>query len=305
MHSRWQPRMRLIVILIIGFSHHLFANEIDRLSTLIEVQKFLVEKIEGKWSNQYIFSDSIKGKDYLSENNFFKIDLDQNGLTDLIVRGIYLFIITDHGNGTYKLSFVDRGVFLLNKYRLFDIWKKSNPANYTRELPILVVNRIGNQTVTSTYSDGSSIVELKFDSLVFKFNDLIEYNATPDNFEIEELTISTIGCYGACPVFELTIQRDRTVAFNAIQNNNVTGKFNSKIDEKTLTALNETVNYMKLNLLKERYKVNWTDDQTIITKIKLTNGVTKEISDYGAIGTFGLTNLYNQLFEIINSKKWN
>jgi hypothetical protein len=297
--------MRFIVVLIIiGFSNHLYANEIDRLNTLIDVQKFLVEKVDVKWANRRIFSDSIKGKDYLSENNFFRIDLDRNGLTDLIVRGIYLFIITDHGDGAYKLSFVDRGTFLINRYLLFDILKKGKPAYNIEELPILVVNRVGNEITTSAFSDGSSIVKLKFDSLVFKFNDLIEYNATPDNFEIEELTVSTTGCFGACPVFELTIKRDRTVAFHAIQNNKVSGKFTGTIDKKTITALNETVNYIKLKSLKKLYKVNWTDDQTIVLKIKLTNGITKQINDYGGIGTFGLTNLYNQLFGIIDNTGW-
>jgi hypothetical protein len=49
--------------------------------------------------------------------------------------------------------------------------------------------------------------------------------------------------------------------------------------------------------LKDNYNVNWTVDQTGYLNVFFENGDEKQIEDYGMVGTFELSILYDFLFE--------
>jgi hypothetical protein len=61
--------------------------------------------------------------------------------------------------------------------------------------------------------------------------------------------------------------------------------------------------YIQLDRLDNNYAVNWTDDQTAFIEISYNNK-TKVISDYGEIGTFGLSSLYAKFFNWRKSIQW-
>ena len=282
----------LTTILILLLTANLtLANDIDKLQTNNDVQKFLEEKVNPKWKDE-IFFEKTEQEDTsaFGKGKFFKMDLDNNGLTDLIVNGTYFFAVTDKGNGNYESHFIDRGSFMLDKHTLKNIV-------YKHKTPLLI---IGNY---NEYNFGNN-TDTKIDTIVLKFGEFYEYNSTPDNFKIEEISFSTSRCYGTCPVFKLTIKADRTAKYDAIEYNDKKGKFKTVLDTATFNTLLQTINYLKLTSLKDEYSVNWTDDQTSTLEIKFNNGQTKKISDYGMIGTFGLEHLYDQLFALRKTQKW-
>lgn len=282
--------LRTILILLIATNLTL-ANDIDNLKTNKDVEKFLVKKVNRKWKDEIFFENTEK-KDTSSfgKGKFFKIDLDNNGLTDLVINGKYFFTVTDKGNGKYESHFIDRGVFMLDKYTLKNIV-------YKDKTPLLIIENYNEYNFRKNN-------ETKTDTLVMKFGEFYEYNAMPDNFKIEEIRFSTSHCFGTCPVFELTIKADGTAKYIAIDYNDKKGKFKTVLDTATFNNFLQIINYLKLNSLKDEYSVNWTDDQTSTLEIKFSNGKTKKISDYGMIGTLGLKHLYDQLFALRKTQKW-
>lgn len=283
---------KITIILILFFTANLtLANYIDGLITNEDVQKFLVKKVNRKWKDE-IFFDSTEKKDtsVFGKGKFFKIDIDNNGLTDLVINGRYFFVVTDNGNGNYVSHFIDRGSFMDVRYTLKNIVVKN-------KIRLLI---IGSYNADNFEKNDDN----KTDTIIMKFGGLYEYNSTPDNFNIEEISFSTTHCYGTCPVFKLLIKADRTAEYNAIEYNDKKGKFKTVIDTATFNKLLQTINYLNLTSLKDQYNVNWTDDQTSTLEVKFNNGQTKNISDYGMIGTFGLENLYDQLFALRKTQKW-
>jgi hypothetical protein len=97
---------------------------------------------------------------------------------------------------------------------------------------------------------------------------------------------------------------DRSVYYEAIKFNKQQGNFNTTLDQEAFNTLIRTINYVGLSGLASRYEVNWTDDAAIDLEITYNNGKVKKVHDYGMIGTFGLANLYSQLFNLRDSQRW-
>ncbi|AEW00189.1 hypothetical protein A4D02_28355 [Niastella koreensis] len=283
--------MKHITTLIILLLTSAFAigNEIDNLKTNEDVQEFLC-KVNKYLDDIFHTVNKIPDNSPFGKGKFFKLDLDQNGLTDLVVNGKYLLAVTDNGNGKFHIHSIDKGAFTLFKYTLTDIIK-------INKTPLLVIKgypgRLSNRDTTTK------------DTLVLRPGGFAEYNPAPDKLTIEEINFETSGCYGECPIFELSIKADKSANFNAIEYNDKKGEFKTIIDDSTYLQLIATINYIKLPSLKNKYRVNWTDDQTVTLEIKYNNGQIKKIEDYGAIGTFGLENLYDQLFSLRGTQHWN
>ncbi|MBI3220881.1 MAG: hypothetical protein HYZ44_15305 [Bacteroidetes bacterium] len=285
--------MKTIIILwILLFTSHLaFTNDIEKLEFNAEVQNFLVKKVNRKWKGIDFFEyTGPEDASMYGKVRFVKIDLDNNGLTDLIVNGNYFFAVTDKGNGNYGVHFIDGGPFNAPSHTLKNIV-------YENQVPILVVADFNKSYLPI---EGST----KTDSLILKYGEFYEYNSTPDHFKIEEIRIATSYCLGTCAVFELTLKSNGQANYHAIQYNERKGKFHAIVDSATIHAMFRTINYIKLTSLKDQYNVSWTDDQTATLEIKFNNGQVKKIIDYGKIGSFGLLHLYEQLFALRLTQKW-
>lgn len=250
----------------------------------------LVEKPLKAWKDEVFFEPATTDTATYGKNKFFKLDLDANSSTDLVVNGKYLFAVTDDGGGKYTSHFIDRGAFTSSKYTLLTIIHRG--AN-----PLLVVRNhsVFNHTLEYT---------IKPDTLTFKFGDFIEYQPNPAKLQVRQINFSTSGCYGTCPIFELAIQANRTAKYHAIDYNKKKGYFTAKIDIVTYNNLVATLQYIHLPSLKASYQVGWTDDQTVNLEVVFSDGQVKKIHDYGAIGTFGLSNLYSQLYNLRGTQIW-
>jgi hypothetical protein len=279
----------LFVLLLLTTSY-CFANEIDKLQTHREVTTFLRAKLGKGWKEEVFFEPAAADTAAYGKNKFFKLDLDANGSTDLVVNGKYLFAVTDDGSGKYTSHFIDRGVFTSSKYALLTILQKNSS-------PLFVVK---HSSVFHHPVEGTT----KPDTLTFKFGDFVEYLPSPTKLQVRQINFSTSGCFGTCPIFELIIQADRTAKYHAIDYNKRKGRFTAVIDTAAYARLLATLQYIRLPTLKDSYRVNWTDDQTVELEVKLSDGQVKKIHDYGAIGTFGLATLYAQLYKLRETQNW-
>jgi hypothetical protein len=142
------------------------------------------------------------------------------------------------------------------------------------------------------------------DTLIFRYGDFVEYNPKPDQYQISYFAVETRGCYGECPIYTLRVSADGKATYQADEFNPVKGNFKGTVSIDKLNEIKSLINYIKIKQLRNNYNVAWTDDATAILKVGFKNGTVKEITDYGMIGTHGLSQLYNLIYKLRTSEKW-
>ena len=279
--------------------HH---NKIDDITNSKEIQKLLLSMDSDfkKFTvNEWLkFSDpecARMGND-LKIKAFEKADFDGNGWMDLLLIGrLYdhmIICIMDSGQNHFFYRVLTKKSF---QDCTFPVVERDNGVSF--------VDYYGrNQPTDWKVPDTTTRWERK--RLIYLFNDFVEYNAKVRDFHIEQIEYSTTMCFGTCPVFSLSINKDRTAEYDAKQFNKESGEFAAVIDEKHFTELMQLVNYIDFPKLKDHYSVSWTDDQTSILVITYDGGKQKKIIDYGLMGTFGLSRLYDLLFDLRNNQQW-
>lgn len=232
--------------------------------------------------------------------SFYKADFDNNGFTDLLVIGEYygfqVFVVMNYGHDSLKLNRLTR-----------------------RSFQECVFPKIINDTIIRYYytSEPNSQAKdhtksLQFSDLVFKYGDFIEYNSQPKNYTIEKIEYQTTMCFGTCPQFFISIDKDKSSTFKAEAYNQKTrkskeikGTFKTTLKDNSFEEIMGLLNYTDFPNLEGDYAVDWTDDQTCSLTVTYDNGQVKTIRDYGLIGTYGLDRLYQLLSELRFNQDWN
>ncbi len=308
-------KQSILILLIIFMGRNIFAqriiSKIDSFNNEKDVEnlihkldedykEFKIKKIrdfreehgENKFCKQ--IADSLK-----IDNSFYMADFDNNGYTDLLVIGDYydfkIFVLMNYPNDSLKINRLTRRSF----------------QNCT--FPKIANDSIINYYYFSEphiFSEEKSKLVKK--DLIFKFGDFIEYNSKPNSYNIEKIEFQTTMCYGTCPQFFISIDKNKNGVFKAEYYNidknkgkgEVKGKFKTIINSNDYDTIISLMNYIDFPNLENNYSVNWTDDQTSTLKITYNNGKVKEISDYGMIGTYGLDRIYSLLFDLRFNQNW-
>jgi hypothetical protein len=232
--------------------------------------------------------------------SWYKSDFDNNGYTDLLAIGEYdgfnIFVVMNYGHDSLKVNRLTRKSF--QECTFPKIINDSILRYYYMREPD---GREKNQSTALLYKD-----------LIFKYGDFIEYNPKPNNYSIEKIEYQTTPCFGTCPVFYMSISKDRSAIFKAVIYNRkkrnlkqVEGKFNATLKDSSFLEIWNLLNYIDFPNLNDNYAVNWTDDQTCTLTITYNNGQVKKIRDYGLIGSYGLDRLYQLLFDLRFNQDWN
>lgn len=299
-------------------------SEIDNLNSKSEIETF-IQKSDTNYKSYELKNiqdfNRSHGRDSINKilanklnvkTNYEKVDFDNNGYTDLLAIGDNN---TCYGEGGKSCSFSP--IVLMNygknKTKIFAIdldWGRAivPKVEFINSQPFLVIYqpKIIDWN-KKTYSESKT-------TLTFKFGDFIEYNENPKKNKIDKIEFSTSGCFGTCPIYQLSLNRDSLSIFNAQYYNfnkdrEVTygeeeGVFTTKIIKMEFDKLEEILNYCDFENLSNEYSVGHTCDQTGDLKITFNNGKVKTISDYGMIGTYGLKILYEKLAELRFNQKW-
>ncbi|AQS93158.1 hypothetical protein BXQ17_03280 [Polaribacter sp. BM10] len=298
-----------LLIIFIFTSTFVSANQIDSLKSSKDVEEF-AKKVypkftEFKWSEFKIIStEEIRAKisckegyDLLEMKNWEKVDITNDGKTDLILTAywgttLYSYAIVDRGNNNFKTYRLSKNVF--GNCELFKPIKKDD-LNYLKTY-------IKKQEEIGLMEYEELIIK---DTLVFKFQEFVELNKNPTKYRIKEIEFQTSGCYGSCPVFNLKINYKGNAEFNVQAYIKHKGKSENKIPVNLFNEIQELLEYIEVKKLKDNYSVAWTDDQTSYLTIRFNDNSTKKIRDYGMIGTFGLMAVYSKLTEIGKETEWN
>jgi Domain of unknown function (DUF6438) len=274
-----------ICCLLLGLWGSLRANEIDQLRTKEDVNKFLLRKVDESYSHMLPFDGKAGTPGTALSDSFFKADLDNNGLTDLVINGRYLIVIMDLGKEGYRVRF-SGGRYL---------------GGFSLDLVAIDSTGSPRKLMIRQYKDE---VHPQSDTLVCEAQAFLEYNPAPDpNFRFQGIRFRAGGCYGTCPVFELSVQANGAAVYDAIEYNQQKGKRTGTIPPEEMTKLTRILQYIRWDRLDSSYAVDWTDDRTLTLEIDY-NGVHKRIRDYGGRGTYGLFRVYSVLSHFREVGKW-
>ncbi|MGE8556309.1 MAG: DUF6438 domain-containing protein [Chryseobacterium jejuense] len=295
------------VLIIISFlssvcilsQNHKKTNKIDSLQTVEDIQKFIEEKnidYTITVSDKLQYSDQCKSTgDSLNFRPWIKEDFDQNGLTDLLLTG-------NTKDGPKTICILDMG----NEFNTKKITRGS-----LYEPCAFVTTKEGKIEYKSEkiLSRNGYFSNLQTDYLMYKFGEFIEENRNPKRHNILEIEFDASPCYGKCASFTLKILSNRDVEWLAKRDNHVnfhdySGAYKAKISQEQYKELTEILNYIDFENLDENYSVGHTDSATGTLKVTYDNLKTKNISDYGMMGTRGLQKLYKILFDLRGSAEW-
>lgn len=303
-------------------------SEIDSLHTNKEVEQFI-----GKTDDFYEYFTLKKvqdiqcpGCDSVLKNmaikirinkSYYKADFDNNGYTDLLVTGENKMSPTKISNGPVVFPMDFNAIVLMNfgknKIKLYDIsdgrfYGLVPNVEYSESQPFLVINTPEHYNPWKKFRTPA-----RKSKLTFKFDDFIEYNPNPTDYQIEKIEYSSTGCFGECPVFTLNIDNDGSAKLVAKHYNYtkdwqkgklLQGNYSTTLPNIELKYLTGLINYIDFVNLKNEYAVSWTDDITGILKITYNNGKIKIITYYGMQGTYGLKRLHDLLDDLKKNQDW-
>ncbi|GAA0549717.1 hypothetical protein LX66_4397 [Chitinophaga japonensis] len=265
-----------------------YSGPIDSLQTLEEVRRFI----------------TTLGGHVANVDTFLKTDLDNNGLADLIVKGDPLTIVMNSNSAGDKLHYVYPPGFA-SEYLLMGVdssggqqqlllktSKKKKYLHYSQK-------RIPENNKDTALREAQPI-----DTLVYRFNGFIEYNAAPPRYKIKSVRLATTTCLGTCPEYNLVVNSDRTADYNAGYYTGKSGHFTGIIDERSFNELMQLIDYIHVQSLSENYAIEATDYPTAILKVIFEDGQEKLIQDYGMRGTHGLRALYHFIDKLRSSQEW-
>lgn len=265
---------------------------IDKIKSKQDVAQFL-KTIDAEHFDKFsIFKTDKTPKEYrvvkdcIYSNNYYKIDFNKDGATDLLIDAQLLLVIIDKGNNTFQINNIDNCEGVSPGYSLQAI-----DTAYSQ----LIVTKLG---YTYDIPDTSKL------RLVYKFNHIIAFNDSPSNIPIQSLKINFGGCFGFCPEFEMNITQDRIVIYTAVNNNERTGVYKTTLSEYDWKMLCDLLNYINFVTLNDSYHVNWTDDATTTISIHYNSNKNKRIHDYGQQGTIGLEALYSTILLWRKTQNW-
>lgn len=290
------------------------ANDIDSLKTDNDVLKFVL-KVDSDFTYKGKSQVTIVPTDTLLKlltcndvarrwnvKTWQRVDFNQDGKTDLFVTlkmsdNFYAFAVIDKGEGVFKAFRLFRGLF-------------GNNCQIAWPVKIVGKQMLLFYSMTNIFEgkgkDGQWKwrTELKTDTLVYLYDDFIEYNPKVKNYAIRSISINSRPTAWDGLEYTANILTDGKATCRAFGFKSKNGYFTGAISTDKLTELKSLLNYIQIKKLKNEYQVLWTDDQTVDYEIVFEDGTIKKISDYGTIGTFGLRRLYSFLHDLRLSEYW-
>jgi Domain of unknown function (DUF6438) len=124
-----------------------------------------------------------------------------------------------------------------------------------------------------------------------------------EHSDIQSISLARTGCFGECPIYQVTFMRSGDVRLEAKRYMPLSGVFEGKISEETFGRLCYAFEKLGFSNFGNAYIAPWTDDSTCVVTITTKKGQ-KEVSDYGSVGPVELWVLQNTLDRIREGVDW-
>jgi len=281
----------ILISFALLFTNNVFAlNAIDSIKTDEDALNFINRivpdnnhmKSFGKYYGQ---TQSIA--DSLGVRNWTKVDMDNNGETDLLV------IYPGWENGLFVI-FCEKRVFIKKIVNNTCKQRVQYPLiGLANNKPALLLyyqqEGFDNSIKAFTYSN------LYCDTIVVKDYHFLNFIASPKKYNIEKIVIRSNGiCEGDCPIITVNIDAP-TLEYTCDKYyfNPYLGTYKGVFEKATVQRIISLLQYSNFPNLKDSFRILCYDFPTTTLTITYNNGRTKTISDYGASGNFTLEAIYD------------
>ena len=132
-------------------------------------------------------------------------------------------------------------------------------------------------------------------------------NGNGDGPAVETITLERQPCFGACPVYTVTIHGDGRVEYNGADFVEVTGAQTAAVAPSAVQALADRLTEAGYFDWDDSYmNQDVTDLPYVISSVTLSDGTTKRIEHYHGDGSAPdeLTDLENLIDETANTAQW-
>jgi hypothetical protein len=296
--------MKWIIIILFLLPFGLFAkpNAIDSLKTDEDVSRFLSKHYDGDRRINFLeFSfNPASGNpildhlyDSLVTQKWAKGDFDHNGEKDIVVSGFYdltYYVYLVLAKPEHKFEFHDlqmRFDVILPKFI-----KK-------RDQDLILAYHVDR---TKKYAD---TILIDSDTLIYKYNCLIEYNSHPLDlhFDSLELSVSYPMDFSGLPP-NIIVLANGSARYRVASDQGKKYFGVQKLDRMHFNQILELVNYIKMNTLNTSYFARATDMSSAVITFYFGGNRKIHIRDYGMQGTYGLAALYRLILDLPKNQNW-
>lgn len=135
--------------------------------------------------------------------------------------------------------------------------------------------------------DNKKIHSILDDTLTIQIGDSLvaKYARTKhkiiSNESYDKILVSSSGCFGTCPILDISIDKNGDVLYFGELYNTQNGLFSSKITKEEYQSIETSFKKADILNLKNEYKAHWTDDEAITITFIKDHKIVKSIMDYG------------------------
>ncbi|MBK8244043.1 MAG: hypothetical protein IPK88_11515 [Saprospiraceae bacterium] len=263
--------------------------------------------IKVKNDDNQLYLDSIE------YSSWFVGDFNDDGLNDLFVTGNQ-----KKENVTYLIiAKEDADVFELVHVQPMIVEGDLNIPiiEETKNGPLIIYKQFATEQKLTTvkgrevkypkiFSDYYKMGFIRKDTLVYKFNGIIEYNSMPSKIPLRYLQLHSYCQFGGCPDYIIKIDSSGRIIINNIKNtNSEPGIQKSTCELSVFLKLQQLLQYLKLDKLEMKFGDSSADKANAL-QIARQNSITYKIMDYQQGGTLGLELLYDYLNELQKNAVW-
>lgn len=239
-----------------------------------------------KFNENNHFNEKIIGNWAYTRIEYSEIDTNKDG--NLIPPTPINFYENDSGYTFSKNNVCEnkRGYFKENTKNELENSASTylgNTTTYKIEKDSLKIFNISDSSWNSR-----KIYSITDDTLTFQAEKgiLIKYtkikNKPKAKVKVERIIVSSSGCYGTCPISDVSIDESGNVIFFGDQYNSKNGFFTSNITTAEYEELTKDLRFIDIMELKPYYQANRTDDETVYITFISDNKILKSVTDYGA-----------------------
>ena len=148
-----------------------------------------------------------------------------------------------------------------------------------------------NNPLTENWEFKWKFISRKNDTLKLAINDttIIKYKKLNYNLDtlpdFDQIIYSSSGCYGSCPIIDISITKEGNVLFQGEGYVKSLGFYSGNLDTKTKNYIFNKFKRANPLRLRDNYSVGHTDDQSLTTTFIQNGKIVKTIHDYGMVGT--------------------
>ncbi len=108
----------------------------------------------------------------------------------------------------------------------------------------------------------------------------IHQDSSKQNF-INRIVLSSTGCYGACPIMDIEVNKSTEASFYCTANCGKKGFHKGNVPKPKVERLFQFLNFINIDALANSYEADHTDDEEIIVSFYYDHKLLKTVSDYG------------------------